>query len=178
MICNMPIEDLAALAKAAWNPSLDGWAIVDTNNVFLHVNPQFCEICGVTPAQLIGQNFQDVTAAHIRKLDVDNAQLVRKGIISHYLIDKEYRFSETHHVNVTLLVVGVYNQKNEFLFFLSRIVAAPAKLVISENSSSFPRGESVTSDKASWWERNANRFTIIATAIAAAILWAIEWLRK
>ena len=46
---------------ASWDPSFDGVAIVDKDFTFRSVNPQFCQIVGVSPAELIGKRFQDIT---------------------------------------------------------------------------------------------------------------------
>ncbi len=89
---------------------------------FLAVNPQFCEILGVTPAELVGQKFTDVTPVSVRALDVKNADMVIEGKISSYLMPKSYEFQSGKKVDIILMVVGVYSEKNEFLFFVSRIL--------------------------------------------------------
>lgn len=115
-------EEERALAWAvSWNPSFSGIAIVNRDFTFRSVNQQFCKILGVTPAELIGVHFQDITPPAIRKLDEDNARLVIKGTITNYILPKSFEFPNGKKVDVTLLVTGVY-QGGKFLFFVYRIV--------------------------------------------------------
>jgi hypothetical protein len=76
----------------------------------------------VTPAELVGQKFTDVTPVSVRALDVKNANMVMEGKISSYLMPKSYEFQSGKKVDIILMVVGVYSEKNEFLFFVSRIL--------------------------------------------------------
>lgn len=109
--------------KASWHPSFDGVAIVNPDFTFRSVNPQFCELLGVTPAELIGQRFQDITPPSIRKLDLENAELVKKGVIDFYILPKKYQFSSGHEVEVVLLVTRAPpSEVGDFRFFVSRIM--------------------------------------------------------
>lgn len=129
-------EHEKALAFAAsWHPSFDGWAIVSKEFRFVYVNPQFCRIVGVSPAELIGEKFQDITPNPIKKLDEKNAQLVIDGVIPSYLLPKVYEFSSGKMVNVVLLVNGVYDKDGEFQFFLSRIMLDDEKLQLPLHAS-------------------------------------------
>ncbi|MCG8670221.1 MAG: PAS domain S-box protein [Pseudomonadales bacterium] len=112
-----------ALAWAAsWHPSFSGIAIVDADFTFRAVNPQFCEIVGATPAEIIGESFMDITPAPIRHLDVKNARLVMAGTIESYILKKTYEFQSGRKVAVVLLVTGVYDEEEAFKFFVSRIM--------------------------------------------------------
>lgn len=115
-------EERSLAWAASWTPSFDGCAIVNRDLTFRSVNPQFCEILNVTPAELIGQSFKDITPATIRHLDVKNANLVINGVIESYILPKTYEFSNGRKVSVVLLVRGVYNSEGQFLFFISRIM--------------------------------------------------------
>lgn len=108
--------------RASWNPSFAGVAIVNADFTFRSVNPQFCEIVGVSPAELLGKKFQDITPIGIREIDEKNANLVKQRVIESYLIPKSYEFINGRTVNVILLVKGVYCPKKGFLFFLSQIM--------------------------------------------------------
>ena len=109
--------------KAAWHPSFDGVAIVDRDFTFRSANPQFCKLLGVTPADLIGQRFQDITPQRIRELDQKNAQMVIDGFIDFYLLPKSYEFTNGNQVNVVLLVTRApLSSEGEFQFFVSRIM--------------------------------------------------------
>lgn len=107
---------------ASWDPSFDGVAIVNKDFTFRSVNPQFCEIVGVSPAELLGRRFQDITPISVKQLDENNAKLVMEGKIESYLLPKSYEFTNGSKVDIILLVKGVYNETGEFLFFLSRIM--------------------------------------------------------
>lgn len=109
--------------KAAWHPSFDGVAIVEPNFSFRSVNPQFCKLLGVTPAELIGHKFQDITPPSIRKLDLENAELVKKGVIDFYILPKKYQFSSGHEVDVVILVTRAPpSGVGEFRFFVYRVM--------------------------------------------------------
>lgn len=112
-------EERALAWAASWHPSFSGTAVVNKDFTFRSVNPQFCKIVGVTPAELLGKNFQDITPPDIRELDISNAQLVMEGRTSSYLLPKSYEFASGKRVNVLLLVRGVFSIEGEFLFFVS-----------------------------------------------------------
>lgn len=107
---------------ASWDPAFVGCAIVDSSFTFRSVNPQFCEMLGVTPAELIGKTFQEITLIRDREIDARNAQLVMDGVIDSYIMEKRYEFLDGRVVPIILLVKGVYAESGEFLFFLSRIM--------------------------------------------------------
>ena len=116
-------EERALAWIASWNPSFEGIAIVNSDFTFRSVNQQWCEICGVTPAEFVGNTFSDITPQPIRDLDVKNAELVKQGTITSYLLPKTYEFSNGRKVNIVLLVAGVYHkQTRKFLFYVSRIM--------------------------------------------------------
>lgn len=108
--------------RAIWNPSFSGIAIVNKDFTFRSANPQFCKMLGVTPAELIGQKFSDITPVSIRKLDENNARLVMQRVIESYILPKTYEFENGRKVKVVLLVRGAYSAKGEFLFFVSTIM--------------------------------------------------------
>lgn len=97
-------------------------AIVDRDFTFRSVNPQFCKLLGVTPAELIGARFQDITPQGIRELDEKNAKLVIAGSIDFYILPKTYQFGERK-ISVVLLVTRAPKaDQGDFQFFLSRIM--------------------------------------------------------
>lgn len=109
--------------KAAWNPSFDGIAIVEEDFSFRSVNPQFCKLLGVTPAELIGHKFQDITPLSIRKLDMENANMVKNGLIDFYILPKKYQFSSGHEVEVIMLVTRAPpTHLGELSFFVCRVM--------------------------------------------------------
>lgn len=136
-------KEKALAWEATWNPSFDGKAVVNLDYTFRSVNEQFSKICGVTPAELIGQSFADITPSPIKELDLKNAKLVAKGVIKSYLLPKRYQFSNGKEVHVILLVVGVYDKDGSFLFYVSRIVENPSvkgKASSSVSPSQMPEG--------------------------------------
>ena len=108
---------------ASWNPSFAGKAIVNPDFTFRAVNQQFCKIVGVTPAELVGNKFTDLTPEPVKSVDMKNAMLVKRGVIQSYLLPKSYEFYNGHKVDVTLLVNGVYHpETKDFMFFVSTIL--------------------------------------------------------
>lgn len=90
---------------------------------FRSVNPQFCKLLGVTPAELIGKQFQDITPVQIRELDVRNAELTKDGKIDFYILPKSYAFQDGSKVDVVLLVTRAPAAcEGPFQFFISRIM--------------------------------------------------------
>lgn len=126
-------EERALAWTSCWQPSFDGWAIINKDFTYRAVNPQFCEILGVTPAQLVGQRFQDITPPGIRKLDEANAQLVMNGVMDFYILPKVYDFGDGHTRNVIMLMTRVPKSADgSFRFFVSRIMLDVAEPMASE----------------------------------------------
>ena len=115
-------QERALAWEASWHPSFEGTAIVNEDFTFRSVNPQFCEVVGVSPAELIGKRFQDMTPPPVKQLDENNAKLVVRGVIDSYLLPKTYQFDNGKTVHVVLLVKGVYDENKKFLFFVSKIM--------------------------------------------------------
>ena len=108
--------------KAIWNPSFVGMGIIDRDYTFRSVNSQFCEILGVSPAELIGKKFTDLTPQPMRDLDVLNAGLIREGSSPSYLLPSCYELSNGRRVYFLLLMVGVCDVNQDFLFYVARII--------------------------------------------------------
>lgn len=117
-------KQLAAAFLEGWDKSYAGWAIVDKDFKFVCVNDQFCDLCGVSAAELLGKSFADITTDEMRDIDIENAHLVMEGKRpSGYTLQKTYRFIQKGNlrlVPVELLVKGVF-VGDEFQFFFSRI---------------------------------------------------------
>jgi PAS domain S-box-containing protein len=121
---------LAKIAKADWFNSFEGKAIVDRKGVFVTCNDQFYTILGVTPAEIIGKKFQDITPiGEIRDRDIENAELVADGSIDSYVLPKTYVLARNRTVDVVLSVTRIPLELTEdFEFYLSKIVPAEESL--------------------------------------------------
>ena len=165
-------DDERALAwLASWHPSFEGKAIVNPDFTFRAVNPQFCEILGVSPGEIINNSFTDITPPNIRELDMKNAALVMDGVIDSYLLPKSYEFASGRKIEVTLLVNGVYHPvSGVFMFFVSTIMAR-RKITSSTPLSQMPTGLMGWIDKrrVGW-----GVLTIIGAGIAAGAKHILE----
>ena len=159
-------EERAYAWLASWNPSFAGKAIVNPDFTFRAVNQQFCKIVGVTPAELVGNKFTDLTPEPLRTVDRNNALLVKKGVIQSYLLPKTYEFFNGHRADVILLVNGVYHpETKDFMFFVSTILERQEmKSLVAP--SRMPTGllDWIDARKA-WWAGVAGLGTAIAYAI-------------
>lgn len=168
--------------KASWHPSFVGMAIVNKDFTFRSANPQFCKLLGATPADLIGQRFQDITPQKIRELDQKNAQMVIDGFIDFYLLPKTYEFPNGNKVDVVLLVTRApLSNEGEFQFFVSRIMLDEKGALLSAQtetiSQSQPYSPKWTETAADFLLKNTKIFIAIGTAIAAAWLGFTEFIK-
>jgi len=153
---------------------------VNRDFTFRSCNPQFCKLLGVTPADLIGQRFQDITPVQIRELDSKNAQMVIDGFIDFYLLPKTYEFMNGNKVSVVLLVTRApLSSEGAFQFFVSRIMLDEKGGLLSVQSAgksilppSFPRW---TETAAEFLIKNIKLFIAIGAAAAAILFGFIEY---
>jgi PAS domain S-box-containing protein len=164
-------EERALAWAASWDPSFAGVAIVDGDFSFRSVNPQFCDIVGVSPGELIGMKFQDITPQPIKNIDMKNARLVQEGKIDSYLLPKSYEFENGRKVKVVLLVKGVYSDMGEFQFFVSRIMLDG---LIPDTVSSTPHQKPTAI--LDFIKSYASIFVAIGTVIGATIWTIIKYL--
>lgn len=123
MVDRLTDEERILAWRASWHPSFAGTAIVNIDFTFRSANPQFCKLLGVTPADLIGQRFQDITPPGLKELDEKNAELVISGYIDFYLLPKRYQFSNGREVDVILLVTRAPpSSEGDCQFFVARIM--------------------------------------------------------
>lgn len=117
-------EDLIEILKSDWESSFEGKARLCKDGIFLYANPQFYKLLEITPAELIGKRFQDITPiGDARDKDVQNSQLVVDGLIQSYLLPKQYQFSDAKFVNVIALMSRVpMDTSKPFRFFSLKIV--------------------------------------------------------
>lgn len=106
-----------------WNRTFVGKAVVESDFTFRSVNDQFCKIIGLTPADLIGHSFADITPEPVRSLDVANARLVREGKQDHYILPKVYQMPGLQRKTyVAMMVEGVHKKDGTFDCFQSEII--------------------------------------------------------
>lgn len=116
-------EQRAKAWLASWHPSFTGKAIVNKEMRFTSVNQQFCDLLGMMPGDFLDHTFTDMTPEPQKTQDMMNAHLVVEGRSSGYLMEKQYiRADGTLTPKFMLLVVGVFDELGEFLFFVSRII--------------------------------------------------------
>jgi len=143
---------------ATWNPSFTGKAILNKDFTFRSVNEQFCEILGVTPAELLDKKFTDITPEPDKTLDKQNAKLVIDGKSQGYLLKKIYELSDGRRVPVLLLVAGVRKDNGDFDFFVSRIIQD----IELSDATPTPKGRTL-------WEKIVVAITVIAFAVYETI---------
>lgn len=123
MQSNLTTEEKAAAFDAAFNTSFVGWAIVDSDFKFRAVNLQWLELLEALPSEFIGRSFSDITLLSDLSEDEANANLVKDGIISSYIMKKTYCFRNGQKKKVILLVSRVPHELDKpFMFFISRIL--------------------------------------------------------
>lgn len=160
------VEERALAWLAKWHPSLEGTAIINPDFTFRAVNPQFCKILGVTPAELINHSFSDVSPEPVKTLDMDNAKLVMHGVITTYTMNKQYEMKDGRRVSVILLVKGVYHPlTNDFLFFVSSILGLDEEKLEAQSLSQMPIGLLSSIDtKKTWWAIVLTLASVLAVA--------------
>lgn len=161
--------------RASWHPSFSGMAIVNKDFTFRSANPQFCKLLGVTPADLIGQKFQDITPPNIRELDQKNSELVIDGLIDFYVLPKTYEFANGKKVDVVLLVTRApLPSEGEFRFFVSRIMLDEKGGLLSahtEKKSGLGTVYQTAMEKvAVFLAKNIKLMATLATALAALLI--------
>lgn len=166
-------EERVLAWKASWHPSFAGIAIVNEDFTFHSVNPQFCKLLEVSPAELIGQRFQDITPVGIKELDEKNAKLLMDGLIDFYLLPKKYQFSDGRIREVVLLVTRAPQaDEGDFQFFVSRILLdEQGELVkIHSKSSSHTLSQKSISSAADFVMKYGKLLIAIGTMIGAAVI--------
>lgn len=162
-------EERSSAWLASWNPSFDGKAIVNSDFTFRSVNQQFCKMLDISPAELIGNKFTDVTPEPIKTVEVKNSILVRRGDIQSFLLPKTFELSTGRRIDVTLLVSGVYHPTmGTFMFYVATIMERQ-RLSATVVPSPTPTGL-LELDKKTW--------ITIAAALGTAVAYAIEKLLK
>lgn len=115
-------KELRALCNVLISRSVTPIAIVSREFVFLTVNKAWCDIFDKTPADFIGKSFEDITPDGVRELDVKNAALTIRGLMSGYTMKKSYQWIDT--IKEFLLIASRVPQdgKEPFVCFVSQAV--------------------------------------------------------
>ena len=157
--------------ESSWKYSFAGMAIVNPDFTFRSVNAQWLKLLGVPAFEFYGNSFQDITPQEIRRIDAEQAELVKLGKIDSYLLHKDYIFSTGQKKKVTLLVTRVpVNTEEPFQFFLSRIMLRENLEVKQSQSGS----SSLTSkEKALQFIKDYFYWIVISTAAITGVI--LEW---
>ncbi|HEY9690201.1 MAG TPA: PAS domain S-box protein, partial [Coleofasciculaceae cyanobacterium] len=80
---------------------------IDPNGRYLHVNQRFCSLLGYTEAEIIQQNFQDLTYPGDLAENLKQSQRLWRGDISSFSLEKRYlrKDGQLQWVNVTVSLV-------------------------------------------------------------------------
>lgn len=119
---NLRDDECRALLNVLWERSLTGWAPVDRDGRFLHVNPTYCKLLEYTEAELRAKRFQDVTDFDDIQPDVTEAQAVLAGEKAGYDMVKRYTTKTRKSAPVLLRVTGLW-LNSRFIYFVAEIAA-------------------------------------------------------
>jgi PAS domain S-box-containing protein len=79
-----------------------GIAHVGFDGALLRVNQRLCEIVGYGPDELVRKNFQDITHADDRQVGLDQHDLLMRGEIDSFSVEKRYVHKDGHAVWINL----------------------------------------------------------------------------
>lgn len=92
---NLTDEQKIAAFDAVVNVAFEGILIVEPDGTIIWANDQFYDLLNVSPADVIGKRYQDITPlGQTRDRDIQNAEMVKNGDILNYAIKKSYSFND------------------------------------------------------------------------------------
>jgi len=98
-----------------------GVALVSPDGRWLKVNRALCALVGYSEAELLTQNFQEITHPADIEADMANARRMLAGDIRFYQMEKRYFHARGHLITVLLDVSLVRDDQNEPLYFVAQI---------------------------------------------------------
>lgn len=115
------LSDLEKVASwgVSWDHTFEGKALLNLDLSFRAVNHQFCQILGISPAEIMTFRFCDIMAPETRKLDIDNAKLIQEHSIPSYVLQRKYTTTEGVQISIITITAGVLDpHTEEVLFFV------------------------------------------------------------
>ncbi|MBU2995679.1 PAS domain S-box protein [Cellulophaga baltica] len=107
--------------KGVFQNSSIGMALVSLENTWIDVNDSICESFGYSKDDLLNKNFQDITHPKDLTKGFDRLELLKKGEIDNYQIDKRYIDKDGAIVYAILTVTAIRNFKGEVSHLLTQI---------------------------------------------------------
>ncbi|MBL6664096.1 MAG: PAS domain S-box protein [Flavobacteriales bacterium] len=107
--------------QAAFQHSPHGIAIVSDVGQWVYFNDFLCSMLGYSEKELKEKTFQDITHPEDLRSDLDLYEQVLEGKIRDYSIAKRYIKKDASELWCLLSVVGVFDENDKFLYFVSQI---------------------------------------------------------
>ncbi|WP_445454212.1 sensor histidine kinase [Flavobacterium sp. 25HG05S-40] len=102
------IEDNEKEFKAIFDQAPIGIARIDSaTGIFISVNSEYCQIVGYTESEMTQLSFQEITHPDDLGEDISNMELLNKGLISSFELEKRYLHKSGKTVWVNLTVAGI-----------------------------------------------------------------------
>jgi PAS domain S-box-containing protein len=113
-------QEASALAEILWHKSMVGIALLTEGGRFQWANPEFCNIVEYTETELQSRTFQSITHPDDVEADTEQAQQVREGERSTYLMRKRY-ITKSGKIVWIVLAVHPLTVGSDFRYFVSQI---------------------------------------------------------
>lgn len=98
-----------------------GMAIVDTDGRWVKINQALCDMTQYSERELLKLRFQDITYSEDLKESINHANQVINKNIKSYSLEKRYIKKDKSLLWVTLSVSAIYDENNQFKYFLAQI---------------------------------------------------------
>jgi len=116
----------------AFNHAPIGIGLLSPEGHFLKVNTVLCKLVGYDEKELLCMKFHDITHPEDLHDDLENVNLLLKGSITAYQMEKRYLHRSGNIINVLLDVSLVCNDNQEPLYFISQIQDITEKKLLEE----------------------------------------------
>ncbi|NJK99036.1 MAG: PAS domain S-box protein [Spirulinaceae cyanobacterium SM2_1_0] len=115
------LQDNAELFRAIFDQAAIGLCYVEPDASISRVNGKLCEILGYSEAELLQQNFQDITHPDDQAIDWTYFERIFAGEMSRFVVEKRYRHADGHWVWANVSVSVVRANTGEPRFFIGAI---------------------------------------------------------